>query len=429
MKTYINPVKTEWTRIFQRPKENLENIRECVETILRTIESDGDRALFSLTKQIDGAELSPDTLLISSREIAEATAVLDDDFKAAVQNAKSNIEKFHRAQLRNTICVETASGVVCEQRRVAIPRVGLYIPGGTAPLFSTVLMSVIPAKIAGCNEIILATPPGRDGKIAPEIIYTAALCGVDTIYKLGGAVAIGAMAYGTESICPVYKIFGPGNRYVTYAKQCVSREKVAIDMPAGPSEVMVVADASAQPAFVAADLLSQLEHGADSQAIALVDSVTLAEQVKLELLGQAELLSRDEILSCSLQNCHIVVVENREVMLEMVNEYAPEHLIVSLTDARSFAYRIVNAGSVFIGNYSPESVGDYASGTNHTLPTSGWAKSFSGVNTDSFSKYITYQNLSLEGLRNIARTAIVMATHEGLTAHAAAINIRLTKNG
>lgn len=428
MNIYINPSQDTWADIFVRPKENFDVIKERVEAILKNIEQKGDSALFCLTKQIDGAELSPETLSVNETEIIEVVSSLDDNFKTAVQNAKRNIEKFHTAQLRKTVTVETMPGVVCEQRRVPIKRVGLYIPGGSAPLFSTVLMSVVPAKIAGCSEIILSTPADKNGHIAPEIIYTAELCGVDKIYKLGGAIAIGAMAYGTESIVAVDKIFGPGNRYVTYAKQCVSRDRVAIDMPAGPSEVMVVGDSSSRPAFIAADLLSQLEHGADSQAIALVSSEDLALNVKLEVLRQAKLLSRDEIIKNAMNNCNIIVVDKRDTMLKMVDYYAPEHLIVSLNDADDFAYSVTNAGSIFIGNYSPESVGDYASGTNHTLPTSGWAKSFSGVNTDSFSKYITYQKLSEEGLQSISLTTITMAEHEGLTAHAAAVKIRINKN-
>lgn len=422
----LYPSKSDWSTIFARPTTDDAIIRERVERILSSIKESGDKAVFQLTKDIDGAEFSSANLTVSPREIKEATDRLSDEFKKAIAVAKENIEKFHAAQLKDKEEVETTKGVVCSRRRIAIESVGLYIPGGSAPLFSTVLMSAIPANLAGCKNIVMATPADKNGNIADEILYCADVCGVDTIYKLGGAIAVGAMAYGTESVRQVNKIFGPGNRYVTYAKQYVAAECTAIDMPAGPSEVMVVADSSSNPAFIAADLLSQLEHGGDSQAIAVVNSQMLAEIVATELERQSALLSRADILANSMNNCVLIVEDDLEKVLDMVNYYAPEHLIVSLNYADDFAYRVTNAGSIFIGNYSPESVGDYASGTNHTLPTSGWAKSFSGINTDSFSKYITYQKLSREGLEAIAETVEVMARHEGLTAHENAVKIRIS---
>lgn len=425
MKIIENPLESSWAEIFARPNFDDSVIRERASSILREIKSGDDRAIFDLTKSIDGADLNGESVVVSAKEIEAADMRLSQDFKDSIAVAKDNITKFHAAQLREPEVVETMSGVACSRRRVAIESVGLYIPGGSAPLFSTVLMSVIPAFIAGCSDVVISTPADKSGKIADEILYCASLCGVTKIYKLGGAIAVGAMAYGSESVKKVDKIFGPGNRYVTYAKQVVATECTAIDMPAGPSEVMVVADESSKASFVAADLLSQLEHGGDSQAVAILNSLSLAQEVEREVVSQAESLSRGEILKNSLNNCILIVEQSRETMLKMTNFYAPEHLIVSLDDADKFAYSVTNAGSVFIGNYSPESVGDYASGTNHTLPTSGWAKSFSGVNIDSFSKYITYQKLTLEGLREIAPHVERMARHEGLTAHENGVKIRL----
>ncbi|MFI3294414.1 MAG: histidinol dehydrogenase [Rikenellaceae bacterium] len=417
----------DWDRVFSRPDKDNDVVRERVSEILLQIKSEGDSAVLRLTQQIDGGCFSSESLMVSPLEIEAASERLPDSFKDAIEVAYSNIEKFHSAQLRPTEEVETLSGVVCSRRRVAIERVGLYIPGGSAPLFSTVLMSAIPARLAGCSSVVMATPSDAQGRIADEILYCARVCGVDTIYKLGGAIAVGALAYGTESIERVDKIFGPGNRYLTYAKESVSTKCVAIDIPAGPSEVMVVGDHTSRESFVAADLLSQLEHGGDSQAIAVVTSLELAHKVASELRSQAAQLSRSEILGESMHNCLIIVEEDMEVIQRMVDYYAPEHLIVSLEDADGFASRVRNAGSVFIGNFSPESVGDYASGTNHTLPTSGWAKSFSGVCVDSFSKYITYQKLTQQGLASIAPTVETMARHEGLTAHANAVRVRLER--
>ncbi len=428
MKNEIKIYQNRENFIPNRPDNNDSTIRERVESIIREIKSGGDKSLFSLIQKIDGYQIDTESVKVSNEEFIKAESLLSDEFKQAIATAKENIEKFHAAQLRNDVFIETTNGVELSQRRIAIPRVGLYIPGGTAPLFSTVLMCGVPAAVAGCKEVIISTPANSSGKIAPEILYTASICGIKDIYKVGGAMAVAAMAYGTESIEKVDKIFGPGNRYVTYAKQLVANEAVSIDMPAGPSEVMVLADQTANAEYVAADLLSQLEHGGDSQAIAVVTSEDIAINISNAISKQLEDLNRVDILAESIKNCHIIIESDRERMLELANSYAAEHLIVSLNNADEFAYRVENAGSIFIGNYSPESVGDYASGTNHTLPTAGWAKSCSGVNTDSFSKYITYQKLSSEGLRNIASTVMIMAEHEGLTAHKNAVKIRLQDN-
>ena len=405
-----NSDKNSIKKIFSRPSKEETSIHSRVELILSKIKDDGDAAIFRLTKEIDKHEINTESILVNDAEFRFAESILDSEFKDAISLAKNNIESFHKAQLRLPIKVSPMDGIQLEQRRVPISRVGLYIPGGTAPLFSTVLMCALPAKIAGCEEVILCTPASQEGKISPEILYTAKICGIDKIYKIGGAIAIGAMAYGCESIKKVNKIFGPGNRYVTYAKQLVSTTNVAIDMPAGPSEVMVLADDSADASFVAADLLSQLEHGVDSQAIAIVSNTRLAEEIKVEIYKQLENLDRMELLKESIHNCHIIIESDIENIVALADEYAAEHLIIALKDAKNIAYRIKNAGSIFIGNYSPESAGDYASGTNHTLPTSGWAKSFS------------------TGLEKIANTVMTMAEHEGLTAHKNAVKIRLRES-
>ncbi len=410
--------------LLERPSDNAPKIKERVKQIVEAIRQKGDSALFELTEQIDGYTLSPESVLVTPSEIESATATLSDEFKRAIEQARSNIEIFHRAQLRQDVHVSPMEGVSLSQRRVAIPRVGLYIPSGSAPLFSTVLMCAVPAMVAGCQEVVMASPANSEGKIAPEILYTASVCGITEIYKIGGAMAIAAMAWGTQSVGKVDKIFGPGNRYVTYAKQLVSVDAAAIDMPAGPSEVMVLADDSCNSSFVAADLLSQLEHGADSQAIAIVASESIAKQIYDDTLSQMAQLDRQEILKESIKNCLIIVEPNIDRMIQIANDYGAEHLIISLHDADNIALKITNAGSIFIGNYSPESVGDYASGTNHTLPTGGWARSYSGVNVDSFSKYITYQKLSREGLTALEKTVTTMAQCEGLAAHAKAVTIR-----
>lgn len=423
MNIIINPERKEWTALTARniPADDPQ-VTEAVERIVAGVREGGDKALRDYSRQFDGAEI--DSLLVSDEEIAEAIARVPAEVARAIDSAAANISAFHRAQLPAPVEVETAPGVRCMQRTVPIQRVGLYIPGGRAPLFSTVLMLAIPARLAGCPEVIMCTPASGSHPISPEILYAARVAGVDRIYKVGGAQAIAAMAYGTESIARVDKIFGPGNRFVTKAKQLVSTV-TAIDMPAGPSEVMIMADATASPAFVAADMLSQAEHGPDSQAIALCDSPRLASTVAEEVERQTALLSRQELVEGSLSRSRIIVLPSREDMTEFANLYASEHLIISMSDPWDVASGITSAGSVFIGNYSPESAGDYASGTNHTLPTGGWARSMSGVNIDSYMRKITFQELTADGLRSLAPVITAMATAEGLDAHAAAVTVRL----
>ncbi len=423
MNIIINPERKEWTALTARniPADDPQ-VTEAVERIVAGVREGGDKALRDYARQFDGAEI--DSLLVTDEEIAEAIACVPAEVARAIDSAAGNISTFHRAQLPAPVEVETAPGVRCMQRAVPIQRVGLYIPGGRAPLFSTVLMLAIPARLAGCPEVIMCTPASGSDPISPEILYAARVAGVDRIYKVGGAQAIAAMAYGTESITRVDKIFGPGNRFVTKAKQLVSTV-TAIDMPAGPSEVMIMADATASPAFVAADMLSQAEHGPDSQAIALCDSPRLASAVAEEVERQTALLSRRELVEGSLSHSRIIVLPSREDMTEFANLYASEHLIISMSDPWDVASHITSAGSVFIGNYSPESAGDYASGTNHTLPTGGWARSMSGVNIDSYMRKITFQELTAGGLRSLAPVITAMATAEGLDAHAAAVTVRL----
>lgn len=423
MNIIINPERKEWTALTARniPADDPQ-VTEAVERIVAGVREGGDKALRDYARQFDGAEI--DSLLVTDEEIAEAIARVPAEVARAIDSAAGNISAFHRAQLPAPVEVETAPGVRCMQRAVPIQRVGLYIPGGRAPLFSTVLMLAIPARLAGCPEVIMCTPASGSHPISPEILYAARVAGVDRIYKVGGAQAIAAMAYGTESIARVDKIFGPGNRFVTKAKQLVSTV-TAIDMPAGPSEVMIMADATASPAFVAADMLSQAEHGPDSQAIALCDSPRLASAVAEEVERQTALLSRRELVEGSLSRSCIIVLPSREDMTEFANLYASEHLIISMSDPWDVASHITSAGSVFIGNYSPESAGDYASGTNHTLPTGGWARSMSGVNIDSYMRKITFQELTADGLRSLAPVITAMATAEGLDAHAAAVTVRL----
>ena len=423
MKIYQNPPREEWRELCRRAEQDNSQIAERVEAIVERVAREGDAALFALAEQIDGVSL--DSLVVTDEEFAYAESRVSDEVKSAIEVAVKNISAFHRAQLPKELRVITQEGVECVQRPVAIRRVGLYIPGGTAPLFSTVLMLALPAEIAGCGEIILCTPTDKQGRVAAEVLYAARRCGVTNVYKAGGAQAIAAMAYGTESIPKVDKIFGPGNRYVTMAKQMVAARNTAIDMPAGPSEVMVLADTSANPTFVAADMLSQAEHGRDSQAIVVCDSVALAESVAAEVERQRELLSRADYVAESLANSRAIVFDNRDDMVAFANEYAAEHLIISMADAWGVAAEITAAGSIFIGNYSPESAGDYASGTNHTLPTSGWAHSCSGVNIDSFMRKITIQELSKSGIEALAPTIIAMAEAEGLEAHAAAVKVRI----
>ena len=423
MNIFVNPPRGEWADLCRRAEQDNSLIAERVQAIVDRVAREGDAALKALAKDIDGVEL--DSLKVSEGEFVEAAEKVSPEVKAAIEVARKNISAFHTAQLPREVRVETQPGVVCVQRPVAIRRVGLYIPGGTAPLFSTVLMLALPAKIAGCEEVVLCTPTNKEGKVAAEVLYAAQQCGVTSVYKVGGAQAVAAMAYGTESVPKVDKIFGPGNRYVTLAKQLVSGRNTSIDMPAGPSEVMVLADESADARFVAADLLSQAEHGRDSQAMVVCNSEALAEAVMEEVDRQAALLSRGEYIAESLKNSRAVVFESRQEMIDFANAYAAEHLIVSMQDAWSVVDKITAAGSVFVGNYSPESAGDYASGTNHTLPTSGWAHSCSGVNIDSFMRKMTIQELSKEGLQGLSSTIVAMADAEGLEAHAAAVKVRM----
>lgn len=428
MKIYNNPGREQWKSLSQRAKaaEN-KQVEDTVAHILERVERDGDKALKELSLEIEKRAVT-DGLKVDESEFKEAENSLTASLKEAIEVAVENITAFHKAQLPREITVETRPGVTCIQRPVAIQKVGIYIPGGTAPLFSTVLMLALPARIAGCREIVMCTPAGRDGKVAPAVLYAARRCGVTDVFKIGGAQAIGAMAYGTESVPKVNKIFGPGNRYVTTAKQIVGSTTVAIDMPAGPSEVMIVADATSRPDFVAADLLSQCEHGADSQGMVVCDSEALALEIEEATRRQAALLPREEFVEKSLENSRIVVLPDRQTMLDFANYYGAEHLILSVADPMDAAGEITAAGSVFIGNYSPESAGDYASGTNHTLPTSGWAHSYSGVNTDSFMRKMTIQELTTPGLKELSQTIVRMAEAEGLAAHANAVKIRL-ENG
>lgn len=425
MKIYINPQPEQWPQLCRRAEQDNSLIAERVAAIVEQVAKQGDSALRALAEQIDGVQLSQ--LEVSADEIAYAEREVSESVKQAIEVAVKNISAFHKAQMPSEVRVETQSGVLCIQRAVAINRVGLYIPGGTAPLFSTVLMLALPAKIAGCAEIVLCTPTNKQGRVASEVLYAARRCGVSRIFKVGGAQAVAAMAYGTESIPKVDKIFGPGNRYVTMAKQLVSARNTSIDMPAGPSEVMVMADSSADVEFVASDMLSQAEHGRDSQALVVCDSEALARQIACEVERQAAALDRADYAAESLANSRCVVFDHRQQMIAFANEYAAEHLIISMSDAWGVAEKITAAGSIFIGNYSPESAGDYASGTNHTLPTSGWAHSCSGVNIDSFMRKMTIQELSAEGIKSLAPTIIAMAEAEGLQAHANAARVRIKK--
>lgn len=417
------PAKAEWKEILKRPALDIEALRTTVTQVLDRVRNEGDSAIIEYEALFDKVNL--DTLSVSETEMDEAEKLLSEELKEAIVLAHTNIEKFHLAQRFEGRRVETVPGVTCWQKGVAIERVGLYIPGGTAPLFSTVLMLATPARIAGCKEIVLCSPPSRDGRLHPAILFAARTAGVNRIFKIGGVQAIGAMAYGTESVPKVYKIFGPGNQYVTSAKQQVSLRDVAIDMPAGPSEVEVLADYSANPAFVASDLLSQAEHGVDSQALLVTTSESLIEQVEAEVNRQLEALPRKELAMRSLANSKLILVHNMDEAIEMTNEYAPEHLIIETTDYLNLAERIVNAGSVFLGSLTPESAGDYASGTNHTLPTNGYAKAYSGVSLDSFIRKITFQEITSQGLQAIGPAIEIMAAAEQLDAHKNAVSIRM----
>ena len=418
-----NTDKSQWQEILKRPVMNTENLFDTVRSVIDRVKEEGDRAVLDYEEKFDKVVLA--SLAVSEEEQQEAENLVSEDLKAAIRLAKQNIETFHAAQRFEGKKVQTQPGVTCWQKAVAIEKVGLYIPGGTAPLFSTVLMLAVPARIAGCKEIVLCTPPGRDGKVHPAVLFAAKVAGVNRIFKAGGIQAIAAMAYGTESVPKVYKIFGPGNQYVTAAKQLVSLRDVAIDMPAGPSEVEVLADETANPIFVAADLLSQAEHGVDSQAILITTSVELQQAVKVEVERQLALLPRKEIAEKSLANSKLIVVDSMTEAIELTNAYAPEHLIIETEDYLSVAERIVNAGSVFLGSLTPESAGDYASGTNHTLPTNGYAKAYSGVSLDSFIRKITFQEIKPEGLNIIGPAIELMAANEQLDAHKNAVSVRL----
>lgn len=425
IKVIKHPTKEDWQDIVKRPVFENVALEKAVKKILDKIKDKGDKAVRKYTKEFDGVKLKKPA--VCEKEIKAAEDLLSSELKNAIQQAKFNIEKFHRSQIEEIKVIETMPGINCWRKSVGIEKVGIYIPGGSAPLFSTVLMLAIPAVIAGCKEIILCTPPSKDGSVNPAILYAANLCGVTKIFKAGGVQAIAAMAYGTESIPKVFKISGPGNQYVTAAKQLIQKEGTAIDMPAGPSEVLVIADETAVPEFVAADLLSQAEHGADSQVILLTTIERMVETVQKCLKEQLKELPRKEIAEKALVNSKIVLLNSIDETIELSNLYAPEHLILSCGNAEELINKIISAGSVFIGNYSPESVGDYASGTNHTLPTNGYAVMYSGVSVDSFVKKITFQQLSKEGLENIGDTVMQMAAAEGLAAHKNAVAIRLKK--
>lgn len=423
MKTYINPLKHTWDELLKRPAFGIIELRSQVQGILSDIQTNGMEAIRKYTEKFDGVFIQ--NITVAQQEIADATDNLEPNLKQAIQIAAANIRKFHESQIPVSRRIETTSGVTCWQKAVAIDKVGLYIPGGSAPLFSTVLMLGIPANIAGCKEIVLCTPADREGKINPAILYAAQLVEVSKIYKLGGIQAIAAMAYGVDCVPKVNKIFGPGNQYVMAAKQLVSISDVAIDMPAGPSEVAIMADSTANPAFIAADLLSQAEHGPDSQVVLVTNDASLVEQVDRELARQLDKLPRKAIAEKALANSQAIVLDNTDEMIQLINGYAPEHLIIAMENYMQVVERITNAGSVFLGNYTPESAGDYASGTNHTLPTNGWARSFSGVNLDSFMKKITFQEITPEGIRNLGPVIETMAAAELLDAHKNAVTLRL----
>ena len=423
MKVIENPNRKDWQTILERPTQTVNDIESVVNEVFESVKSTGDVAISKFTKKFDAVELN--SSLVSENEINVAISTVSDELKKAISLAKSNIEIFHKAQKTESVFVETTKGVQCWQEKRPITKVGLYIPGGTAPLFSTVLMLAIPAKIAGCKEIVLCSPPDKNGNINPAIIYAANLCGVTKVFKVGGIQAIAAMTFGTESFPKVSKIFGPGNQYVNVAKQLATKYGVAIDMPAGPSELLVVADASANAAFVASDLLSQAEHGIDSQVILVSDCIALIESINDEIKNQLLELPRNQIAQKALESSKAILIEDENIALDLINEYAPEHLIIVTRDNEFFVENIENAGSVFIGDYTPESAGDYASGTNHTLPTNGFSKAYSGVNLNSFLKSITFQQISKKGLQNIGEAIEIMADAEGLKAHKNAVTIRL----
>jgi histidinol dehydrogenase len=423
MKTILNPQKKDWNKILERPTKTVDDIENIVDEVFTDVQKNGDAAVAKYTQKFDSVSLESNA--VSESEISEAITLVSAELKEAIILAKENITKFHAAQKTAKVFVETIKGVSCWQEKRPIQKVGLYVPGGTAPLLSTVLMLAIPAQIAGCKEIVLCSPPNKDGKIHPAILFAANLCGVTKIIKVGGIQAIAAYTFGTETIPQVYKIFGPGNQFVTVAKQLSTKYGVAIDMPAGPSELLVVADDSANPSYVASDLLSQAEHGMDSQVILVSTSKDLIAQVSIEIQKQLLALPRIAIAQKAINNSKSIFVENDTIALELINEYGPEHFIVCTNNNDFYVDQIENAGSVFIGNYTPESAGDYASGTNHTLPTNGFTKAYSGVNLDSFMKSITFQEISKEGIKAIGKSVELMAEAEGLQAHKNAVTLRL----
>jgi histidinol dehydrogenase len=423
MKIYSNPKKQTWAEILKRPAFDFKQLESKVSTILNDIKKNGDAAVSKYTAQFDGAALS--SFIVTENEIAEASIHVDEDLKAAIEVAKNNIIKFHQSQKESIVKIKTTAGVTCWRKSVAIEKIGLYIPGGTAPLFSTLLMLGIPAMFAGCKEIVVCTPPDKKGKINPVILYVAQLIGIKKIHKIGGVQAIAAMAYGTETVLKVSKIFGPGNQYVTCAKQLINAEGIAIDMPAGPSELAVYANETSNAAFVASDLLSQAEHGADSQVVLVAASQEIIENVQKEIEIQVAILPRKDIALQALQNSVAILIDDSDKAFELLNEYAAEHLIIATDNAEQLAEKVSNAGSIFLGHYTPESAGDYASGTNHTLPTNGFAKAYSGVSLDSFVKKITLQQITKAGLSNIGSAVETMAAAEGLQAHKNAVTIRL----
>jgi len=423
MKTSINPLKNEWFELLKRPTQTIEAIETTVTSIFEDVQRNGNDGIKRYTSIFDGVDL--DDFFVSEQEIKNAEKLVSNELKEAIQLSKNNISSFHSAQQTSKEVIETTKGVECWQEKRPIQKVGLYIPGGTAPLFSSVLMLAIPAQIAGCREIILATPPNKKGEINPAIIYAAQLCGVTKIIKVGGIQAIAGLTFGTETIPQVYKIFGPGNQYVTIAKQLATKYGVAIDMPAGPSELLVVADETANASFVASDLLSQAEHGTDSQVILVSTSKNKLKEVEIEIERQIAFLSRKKIAKQAIDNSKLIFVESKETALELINEYGPEHFIVCTNDNDFYVEGVENAGSVFIGDYTPESAGDYASGTNHTLPTNGYTKAYSGVNLDSFLKAISFQKISKKGIENIGKAIEILADAEGLDAHKNAVTLRL----
>jgi len=423
MRTILLPEKENWETLCKRPGIDKTDLEDSVKAIINSVKTEGDKAVNFFSDKFDGTP--PGNLKVSSDEIRESASQVPESLKAAIKIAKTNIEKFHAAQLQKEPIIETSNGVKCWRKSVAIEKAGLYIPGGSAPLFSTVLMLGIPAKLAGCNEIVICTPVAKDGKVNPLILYTANLLGINKIFKIGGAQAIAAMAYGTESVLKVYKIFGPGNQYVTKAKELVQQDGIAIDMPAGPSEVLIIADEFANSEFIAADLLSQAEHGADSQVIMLSTGKNLINKVQTEIVKQLQTLPRKETILKALENSKLILLSTLDDCIDFSNIYAPEHLIINTSECNELAGKVINAGSVFLGNYSCESAGDYATGTNHTLPTNGFARNYSGVSTESFLKKISFQKLSKEGILNLGPAIELMAEAELLNGHKNAVSIRL----